>query len=164
MSEWYLFWFVMYMMYMTYISFNPSWNQNVRMSPSFWITSDYHLKHKLLYRCNQSEYAYFYSGNLKRHLKTQRKEKSHKYFLVVQISIPAVAKCLDNIRGAFRTQTFPEKNAELSLKLNSSLKNILEGNKFWKTWHIRLTNIDFVCHFHQGIASVLLGKIPPKAT
>ena len=94
------------------------------------------------------EYAYFYSGNLKRHLKTQRKEKSHKNFLVVQISIPAVAKCLDNIRGAFRTQTLPEKNAELSLKLNSSLKNILEGNKFWKTRYIRLINFDFVCHFH----------------
>ena len=59
---------------------------------------------------------------------THSEEKYHKYFQEVQISIPAVAKCLDNIRGASKTQT-SLKNTGCEIEFQR--ENILGLHNFW---------------------------------
>ena len=86
---------------------------NHRIWTSFHTFLAYFLKHKLLQRCNQCEYASSHLVNIKWHLKTHRGEKSHKYLLVVQISIPSVL--------------------HQDVKLNSSLKT------FWKCTNRKLS-------------------------
>ena len=76
-------------------------------------------------------YASTHSVNLMRHLKPHIGEKSQKDFLAVQISIPAVDKCLASIRGDSKTQASPEKHWA-GCEIEFKPENILGLHKFWK--------------------------------